>query len=384
MSSYSGPNEVTNGLVFQYDMGNTKKSWLGPPSVNLCLNDSDTLNGTNWYAYCAGNTNNITYNTADIKDPEGNYTATKIVRDSGTVCGATGAWGLIWGLANVTAGVTYTISIWACAPVPMSVWFAMNDAGGGGSINLTSTWQRFTFTSALPASGTGDRGLQFIMPAGSGTAYFWGAQLEEMSFMTPYMSTTNNQGSRTITTSLKDLTSINSITSSSLTYASDNTFSFNGTTDFITANIIGSSTGFTKEVFIKPTNITKDQMYFGYSTIAADYVRILGSKAFISVSTTGGQKSLTHSQTLQNNNFYHIVSTYDGVKLRIYVNNNVTEGVDINLPLNGWGIDRIGRWRDADQRAFVGDLYVARVYSRALSSDEVYENFNSLRSRFGL
>lgn len=34
MSTYSAPNEVTNGLVFYYDMSNTHKSWKGPPGTN--------------------------------------------------------------------------------------------------------------------------------------------------------------------------------------------------------------------------------------------------------------------------------------------------------------------------------------------------------------
>jgi len=36
MSASSGPSILTNGLVFDYDMSNTKKSWIGKPATNTC------------------------------------------------------------------------------------------------------------------------------------------------------------------------------------------------------------------------------------------------------------------------------------------------------------------------------------------------------------
>jgi hypothetical protein len=78
------------------------------------------------------------------------------------------------------------------------------------------------------------------------------------------------------------------------------------------------------------------------------------------------------------------VSIYNGVQLKIYVNNNLTVGAVINQTLAGWGTDRIGRWRDADQRSFVGNIYSLRIYNRELSAQEVQQNFNALRGRYGI
>lgn len=158
---------------------------------------------------------------------------------------------------------------------------------------------------------------------------------------------------------------------------------FDGVDDYVSTNFIGSSSSFSCEVFLKPTNVSKDQMYAGYSSIAAFYFRILGSRAFTSISANG-QRTLTHSQTLLNNNYYHIVSIYNGVELKIYVNNSLTSGTAINQPLFGSGITRIGRWLDGDQRSFVGNIYAFKFYNRELSATEVKQNFDALRGRFGI
>ncbi len=159
--------------------------------------------------------------------------------------------------------------------------------------------------------------------------------------------------------------------------------SFDGVDDYVTNTQVGATTSFTYEVFLKCNNITKDQMYIGYSTISAHYIRIVNSRAFLSVSA-GGQRTLSHSQTLVQGQLYHIVSIYNGIQLKIYVNNNLTLGPVINQTLAGWGTDRIGRWRDADQRSFVGNIYTLRAYNRELTAAEIQQNFNALRSRFSI
>jgi len=157
---------------------------------------------------------------------------------------------------------------------------------------------------------------------------------------------------------------------------------FDGVDDYITISQRETSSAFTYEAFLMPTNVSKDQMYVG-TIIDGFYIRITGSKAFLSVSAAG-QRTLTHDTTLENNKIYHIVSIYNGVQLKIYVNNVLTLGTVINASMTSWGADRIGRWRDADQRSFVGNIYTLRAYNRELTPQEILQNFNATRSRFGV
>jgi hypothetical protein len=157
---------------------------------------------------------------------------------------------------------------------------------------------------------------------------------------------------------------------------------FDGTDDHFIISQRETSSQFTYEAFLMPTNVSKDQMYAG-TTSDGFYLRITGSKAFLSISA-GSQRTLTHDTTLQNNQVYHIVSIYNGVQLKIYVNNVLTSGAVINAAMISWGADRIGRWKDADQRSFVGNIYCLRAYSRELTEAEIKQNFTALRGRFGI
>jgi hypothetical protein len=171
----------------------TTKTFRIKPAINLITSNSDALDGGSWTGYCySGPTwTNVTYNTTEVAAPNGTFTATKIVRDSSTVCGGGGAWGLIWSSGNVRLGTTYTISMWVFAKTAINgCLFGFND-NWGGSFNITTKWTRVTYTGVLTDPGNGLRGFQFIMPPGSGTAYFWGAQLEDNSFATPYASWPN-------------------------------------------------------------------------------------------------------------------------------------------------------------------------------------------------
>lgn len=157
---------------------------------------------------------------------------------------------------------------------------------------------------------------------------------------------------------------------------------FDGVDDYGSLNLSRTASGVTYEAFLKPTNVTKDQMYLG-SQASGNYLRILNSKAFISI-PANGQRTLAHTQTLLNNSVYHIVSTYDGIQLKTYVNGNLTVGTVITQPLDNIDINRIGRWRDSDQRSFVGNLYCVRIYDRELSAVEINQNFEALRGRYGI
>jgi hypothetical protein len=174
------------------------------------------------------------------------------------------------------------------------------------------------------------------------------------------------------------------VSGSSYSSADGGSIVFDGVDDYVSTTQSLTSLSFSYEVFLRPTNITKDQMYIG-TTVPATYMRIVGSSAFMSVNTTSGQRTLSHSQTLSNNTPYHIVSIYNGVRLKIYVNGVLTEGSILNLPLEQpVATSRIGRWRDSDLRSFVGQIYNIRLYNKELTQTEVLQNYNALKTRFGL
>lgn len=88
------------------------------------------------------------------------------------------------------------------------------------------------------------------------------------------------------------------------------------------------------------------------------------------------------------NTWYQIAGTYDGSTLRQYLN-GVANGGTLNYagnPQSG-GVVRIMRRWDTDTSAgnlVKGDLAIVRIYSTALSSNIILNNFNVNRARFSI
>lgn len=83
--------------------------------------------------------------------------------------------------------------------------------------------------------------------------------------------------------------------------------------------------------------------------------------------------------------WYHVVGTFDGTTLKYYLNGTLnasyTPSVYI-LPKNNNVFD-IGRYAN-DSSYFGGRIAVIRIYNRGLLSTEITQNYNAIKSRFGL
>jgi hypothetical protein len=184
------------GLVLNsYIKGSSIDLWHGffGPDNNLVSNMltySSPMNQGLWAGYC-GPTTNITYNTTDTPDPNGTYTALKLIRDTNSTCGASTSFGLFYdgGSSFLTVGKKYTVSVWAkCASGTKNFSLEPYDATGQ-TRTMTTQWQRFSSTVVATSSGGASRGFQFVVDPGVATCYFWGAQLQEGE-LTSYVPTT--------------------------------------------------------------------------------------------------------------------------------------------------------------------------------------------------
>jgi hypothetical protein len=141
---------------------------------------SDNLSGSSWSTYC-GSSTNFTANTTDLPAPNGTFTASKIVRNSNTSCGASTSWGRFWNSSSlVSTGTNYTLSIYVRGAIGGEVVsFGIAD-GNVSNYTLTTQWQRITYTAnALSTS----RGLQIFSSQPNVTFYFWGARVERTSLI---------------------------------------------------------------------------------------------------------------------------------------------------------------------------------------------------------
>jgi hypothetical protein len=87
------------------------------------------------------------------------------------------------------------------------------------------------------------------------------------------------------------------------------------------------------------------------------------------------------------NQIYHITATYDGLQLKIYQDSVLTSMINstlgigsspsFNLAIGGMGFNPA-------VYNLTGNIYVGRVYNRALTAAEISQNFNATKTRFGL
>lgn len=199
---------------------------------------------------------------------------------------------------------------------------------------------------------------------------------------------------RSNTQALLDLTDQNTITATELTYNSNGSFSFDGSNDGLTTSVGAAALGITTELTISiftkraasPTNVLQGQVGFGSS----GFVSIKnGTTSFFadinSATPTRYIVNIASSGSISNfeNTWVNLCFTISGTSIKTYFNgalvNSTTMDTTISLGSQVFGVGNgFGYFR------MQGELPVAMLYNRALSAEEVAQNFNALRGRYGI
>lgn len=391
MSLSHNPSIVTDGLVFAYDMGNGKKSWKGATTTNL-YTDGD-FSSQALHPVRSGT-------WAIVADPRNN--AKKVLK--ATPSGS-----------NQYHGRDITVTVSSVYSLQMEVYVSPDfngtnvqmypEQGGSGAniaYNLSNkgTWQLLKF-NGKSATTTNIRMLAYVLSAfTTGYVLISNVQVELSSFATPFIN-----GTRSNTQAILDWTGNNTITANSLTYNADETFSFNGTSNYITLPSqndaqapltgFGSFTGadtnaFSIEMWIKTSQISGSASYNAPCLVGRDNgdiyanLTIYNGYVYWAHYNSAWLDNLKSTTMVSDNNWHHVV----------YVNNIDETGsiyVDGNLEVtsssslsgtNYFSPDYIGRGYNL--KYFSGSIGNVRFYDKSLSAAEVAQNFNALRGRYGI
>jgi hypothetical protein len=162
---------------------------------------SQALATSPWTAVSGATVSN---DTTDVTDPLGGSTASKIV--------SSGAFPAVF-QSNTLQGIVYTASIYlrtlsgtVSARIVTSLSGSPFTAIGSSSITITSTWQRFSYTTSAPPTST-TYNFQ-IDQFGTNTFYAWGAQLEVGTSVNTYIPTTTTAVYGTPTLSFSGVSTI--------------------------------------------------------------------------------------------------------------------------------------------------------------------------------
>ena len=399
MSLGHGAKIVIDNLVFAYDMG-SRQSWKGKPTTNLIpvsplATDTKTKTGD----YCG--THKGILRTGIANDNPRTY----------------------WfnSSATVSASTTYTLSClyWSSDGVLDDVYLRFTDTGWpesnsyiqpftsqsvtrNGSFTITDigdNWKYCVGTFDTLATTTTLNQCFFDVDIVGRNVFIANVQFEEGSIATPFVN-----GTRSNAQALLDWTGDATITATSLTYNSDNTFEFLGSENSRSDMLTISDTSYPntwddpyslEAMIYIPTGTT--WYHAGSGTTIVGRGGYGGSHGLMRSSSNRigfWQRSDTMSRypaaSLSHDTWYHVVGTNDGAgNMKFYLNGELVASDVLSwtsLTMDG------GSWLIGGGNAFGGQsgLYgggkipLSRLYSKALTAQEVQKNFNSLRGRFGV
>jgi hypothetical protein len=378
MSVYAGPEFNESGLVYYHDMNN-RKSYVGAPTTNHVPN-ADTMPG--WTTY--GGTP-VAFQT------EFGTTGYRMTNAP--------SWnGIYRGITIPSTGV-YTFSVWAryLGGSPNNNGGGVYISGWGGSDSASVTnrtqigqWQRLSITLNCTTTS-----MTFYLISYGGTndgnsdRSSWEVTMPQVEAGS--VATTFVAGTRSNTQVLRDLTGLNTITASSLTYNANNTFSFNGS-DYLSlpATALNGLTSWTIDFWLQ-RNITNaidtfltcgagnDFLWFfqaGDNTL--QYQNPGGSSVGPYIITNGVPFNFTATGTGGSISVYK-----DGTLVGTMSNTTtITVGSTIGIIL-GQEMDSQSGTFDSNQ-SWKGNMFSARFYNRVLPAAEILSNFTASRLRYGI
>jgi hypothetical protein len=160
---------------------------------------------------------------------------------------------------------------------------------------------------------------------------------------------------------------------------------FDGVDDYIdlnSNNIISGTNPFTFDCFYKVTNTTVNAEIFGNYGGPSNLVNTIWF--------SGRYGVYLNAQTPYFQGYplglgtYHMVVTRSSNTFTLYKNGKI-DGTSTNTSSISVGQNfRIGSNVGGIAEVFGGEIYTVKVYNRALSASEVFQNYNATKSRFGL
>jgi hypothetical protein len=391
MPAHVGPNTLgESNLVFAYDTGDVKNSYKGQPTVNAF-----GVYPTDLYSWVNGG-NQVTLSRDTIPSPVGN-TPLKMVCNGNDPYTSTYN-STANNISAASSGQTWTISVWAKAnqnTTGQIFHFGANSSGNiidfsATTISLTTEWTRYTYTRtftdgnvvAIQARLDGPDTFQ------SGVVIWWdGLQVEQKAYATQFTT-----GTRSVTQGLLPLVENTTFNLTNMSFTSNAQMTFDGTDDYISCGTLSFnfSQGITVEAVANFTNVGAWQRIMDFGNGSASN-NILFSRygstdnLFFEIYNGASSTFINTSGGIVQNQLCHYVATVNGAMAYVYRNGVlINSGTFATVPTT---VSRtncyIGKSNWADEY-FQGQIPITKIYNRALTTQEVRQNYQQYKTRFNL
>lgn len=171
-------------------------------------------------------------------------------------------------------------------------------------------------------------------------------------------------------------------------------FSFNGTNNFVVAqnNTALDTQTPSVEVWVQTNALSQFGFWFEKGEVNTQYSLFQESGNIIWRMNIGGVTSLstTTSTYMNTSGWYQVVGTYTSGTRRLYINgtlvNSDSQTGIIATNSGGMSIGVYGGFAGANGRGYYysGSLAICRIYNKDLTANEVLQNFNANKTRFGI
>jgi hypothetical protein len=295
---------------------------------------------------------------------------------------------------NTTNGTKYGLSFWARSisgntALRSELWGSLDNV----NVTLTTSWQKFSGTIT---AGMNTASLYFWL-ANTGTYEIDAVQLEPSNNPTPYCD-----GSLRGAGSYKWNGTANASTSTCIygqdgeingaTWTQNGKFgkalSFSNPSGAVVnlgnpASLNGLTSAGTISVWVHPANTTTggilDRSTLGSGWAGPFYLWWQVSGFRFSVANNSGSTNIG-SPTYSPNSWYHVVGTFDGSNVKMYVNGiNVASAVQtvtpIDRPADSWLIGAMNS--QGTLFPFPGKIDEVKIYNYALTADEIAVEYNA-------
>jgi len=399
---------VTNGLVLNLDPVNNLSIPVDP-TVNLIGSNPIPVNNTSSYQFVLAWNITGSYNAASqsiefniLNAPSGwvvnNTSLNTTVLDTGSLYTISFEW-------KIESGSTSLCRIWPQIATgnnaTQSFTGVIRNSGSAtytaNNTLLSDGFYKYvaTFRPSHPGVN-GDRSFRFLggdVSGGQTLRMHWRKlQLERVPYATEFVSGSRNSWG-SVPSATYSASLFNAAITGGLPYfnsPTDRVLNFDGTGSYAQTVRILTGSSYTAEFFFNassvPLGVEKwlGSQYPGSDRIIFDIYTDNTLRNFMGNGTNPSSTAVYSTTIVQPNTWYHAVFSKDTLGTgSVYVNGvlegrgAMSTGAATNAPFQIGGSTTLVRW-------FNGKISTTRLYNRALTQSEITQNYNALKSRFGL